>query len=155
VTCLIHICDIAFLCSVCCSVLQCVAVFERFCAWRLVIRDIPLSLSLTHTHTHIHIWHASLICDMAFLCYSVLQCVQCFNTVCCSVLQCVAVCCSVSIETARVVSLICAMAFLCCSVLQCVAECCSVLYSVLQCVNRDGSCHDAESCSALQCVAVL
>ena len=137
--------------AVCCSVSQCLSDF--------VHRDSSyvtyLSLSHTHTHTHIHIWHASLICDMAFLCYSVLQCVQCFNTVCCSVLQCVAVCCSVSIETARVVSLICAMAFLCCSVLQCVAECCSVLYSVLQCVNRDGSCHDAESCSALQCVAVL
>jgi len=62
--------------AVCCSVLQCVAIFLQFSGGLS-------SLSFPHPHLYRLIYVA--------VCCSALQCVA----VCCSVLQCVAVCCSV------------------------------------------------------------
>jgi len=93
--------------AVCCSVLQCVAVCCR-CVW------------ISHvTNT---------------MCCSVLQCVA----VCCRVLQCVAVCC-------RCVWMSHVTYTMCCSVLQCVADMYKWVISHTQCV--------AVCCSVLQRVA--
>ena len=108
-------------CSVCCSVLQCVAVRSRVLLKSAFPRRTLLSLLPT--------WRSAV-------------CVA----VCCSVLQCVAVCYS-SAFSRRALSCfspdqcvsVCAAA--CCSVLQCVAVCCSVLLCVAVCCSADKRTH--------------
>jgi len=82
--------------TVCCSVLQCVAVCGSVMQCFTVCCNVLQSVAV---------------------CGSVLQCV----TVCCSVLQRVAVCCSL---LQYVVSCVCVT--VCCSVLQCIVICCGV-----------------------------
>ena len=88
--------------AVCCSVLQCVAVWTRavYSSQDLALQNVAV-------------------------CRSVLQCVA----VPCSVLQCVAECCRVLQSVAECCRVLQCVA-VCCSVLQCVAVCCSVLQCV-------------------------
>ena len=121
----------------CCSVLQCVAVFDNG-------RAIPCALSGS-----MNILCAKQICMMSTA--RVLQCVA----VCCSMLQCVAlfdngranIMCFLweyedLVPNIDMHDVNCTCVAVCCSVLQCVAVCCSVLQSVAEC------------CSVLQCAAV-
>jgi len=155
--------------QVCCSVLQCVAVFSSWPCLRH--SSCTPSYSLT------------CVLQCAAVCCSVLQCVAGFSSctpsylltcvlqcvaVRCSVLQCVAVCCSVLqcffhdpvFDILHVHPLI--RSPVCCNVLRCVAVCCSVffmtlsttffMYTLLFCspLLRSPVC-----CSVLQCVAVF
>ena len=83
--------------AVCCSAMQCDAVFH--------------SVLLTVCG------NALQMLQCVAVCYSVLQCVA----VCCSVLQCVAVCCSV-LQCVTVCCSVLQCVAVCCSVLQCVAD---------------------------------
>ena len=85
--------------SVCCSVLQCVAVCRNVSELQLVAECCVLHLACSST---------LYVLQCVAVCCSVLQCVA----VCCSVLQCVAVCCSVSQ---------CEQVAVSCDVSQCVA----------------------------------
>ena len=86
--------------AVCCSVLQCVAVW---CSVEACCNDTPVQQ----------------VCECAAVCYSVLQCV----TVCCSVMQCWGVW-QWHLRSACVRVLQCVTVH--CSVRQCIAVCCSV-----------------------------
>ena len=93
--------------TVCCSVLQCVALLVFFHMPGVRATPIkPDTISARSVAECVAVW------------CSVLQCAA----VCCSVLQCAAVCCSVLCRNVlRCVAV-------CCSELQCVAVCCSVLH---------------------------
>jgi len=119
--------------AVCCSVLQCVAVFDVCCS-------VILETVLAQTR---RVADASEKMQRVAVCCSVLQCVA----VCCSVLQSVAVSYSRLCSRELVASPMrvggCSLlqyVTLCCNALQCVAICCSVLQcgavrrSVLPCV---------------------
>jgi len=118
-----HICRV-----VCCSVLQCVAVYV---------------MSLIHKSTCANEGHMCYVQARARIREALCVAVCCSMpwvlrhvAACCSVLQCVAVCCSicdVHIGEALCVAVCCSMLWMlrcvaaCCSMLQCVAVCCSVL----------------------------
>jgi len=161
-----HICRV-----VCCSVLQCVAVYV---------------MSLIHKSTCANEGHMCYVQARARIREALCVAVCCSMpwvlrhvAACCSVLQCVAVCCSicdVHIGEALCVAVCCSMLWMlrcvaaCCSMLQCVAVCCSMPWmllcvamccNVLQCVAVYVMCisgrlslYVAVCCSVLQCVAV-
>jgi len=121
--------------SLCCSVLQCVAVF---CSEFTLL--------------------CSSICKVAAVCVVAYKCIQ-VRSLCCSVLQRVASCCS---ELTLMCSTLCKVAAvrvvahkyiqvhsLCCSVLQRVAACCC---SVLQRVAASSRSHAPHSVQWEQCV---
>ena len=145
----------------CCSVLQCIAI------WCSLWQCVAVCYSILQSEgMDVHFaWKSPMVYPIT--CCSVSQCVA----VCCSVSQCVAVCCSVLQYVAECSGLLqCVVVFCsrncmtisdeitdsmptsCCSVwqcftvrcsaLQCVAVCCSVLQCVAVC------------CSVLHCVAV-
>jgi len=137
---------------VCCSVLQCVAVKERYPSTHLLVFTACCS-----------------VLQCVAVCCIVLQCVVVKErypsthlfvfTACCSALQCVVVCCSVLqcvVVKERYPSTHLLVFTACCSVTQCVAVCCIVL----QCVavkERYPSTHllvFTACCSVLQCVTV-
>jgi len=93
--------------TVCCSVLQCVALLVFF--HMPGVRATPIKPDTISARS---------VAECVAVCCSVMQCAA----VCCSVLQCAAVCCSVLCRNVlRCVAV-------CCSELQCVAVCCSVLH---------------------------
>ena len=108
--------------AVCCSALQCVAV------WYSVL----LGVAVCCKCCSIFLWSSQIasrrraaLLQCAEVCCIALQCVA----VCCSVFQCVAVCCSALQGVAVCCSVLQGVA-VCCSVLQCVAVCCSALQGV-------------------------
>jgi len=113
---------VAMYITVCCSMLQCVALwcsmlhFESLprlvlCRGRVccsVLQYIAVCCSVLY-----YVAVARVFRDSSF---AVAKCVA----VCCSILQCVAVCCSMS-QSQRLLRLILCRGRVCCSVLQCVA----------------------------------
>ena len=105
--------------QVCCSVMQCVAVWcsvlQCDAVWCSVLQCVAVCCS---------------VLQCVAVCCSVLQCVA----VWCSVLQCVAVCCS-ALQCVAIYTVCCRMTqylqgdAVCCSVLQYVAVCCRVTMS--------------------------
>jgi len=120
--------------TVCCSVLQSVAVIKHGTAatvfqWLRLHKSIQQSEFVNGMYCSV----LHYVAECVAVCCSVLQRVA----VCCSVLQCVAVCCSVLQRVA-----------VCCSVLQCVAYM-AVRAQEISWIYRVCVC-----CSVLQCVAV-
>jgi len=127
-------------CTLCCSVLQCVAVCEKCiavccsvlqcatlcCIVSLYTREYPTSIICVHDSCMLR--YSGLQCVV--VCSNVLQCIA----VCCSVLQCVAVC-RCTLENTQRLSCVftthASFVAMCRSLLQCVAVCCNVL----QCVS--------------------
>jgi len=139
--------------SVCCNVLQCVAVGHR------CLQCVTLGCSVTVGYI-VLLWCRRAARSAAALSYHtcVLQCVavcgsvlQCF-AVYCSVLQWITLCCF-GVDELREVQRRSGTTHVCCNVLQCVAVCCSVLLCV---AVRWTSC---EKCSGAQvphvCCSVL
>ena len=110
--------------EVCCSALQCVAVFR---AERMCLRSKEPCILGVRLIVNMVVCYSAL--QRVVVCCSVLQCVA----VCCIVLHCVSVCCSVYRVFAK-----------CCRVLQCVAMCCGV-----PCVKR-ASLRSKESCTLIK-----
>jgi len=138
--------------SVCCSVLQCVAVYSmshmnavtRY-KTRCSFSDVSWVTQYPVQNESLNFWRQLSVAG----CCRVLQCAA----VCCSMLQCVAPLQNESFNFWRRWSVA-----ECCSVLQCVAVCCSVLhlYKTSRSISDvDGVLQGvAECCSVLQCVAV-
>jgi len=113
--------------TICCSVLQRVAV--RCC----VLQCVAVRCSSRRCHMR--------LCSVATCC-SKLQHVA----ACCSVLQCLSLCCGALSDETTICCSVLQRVAACCSVVQRVAVCCSVLQRVLR--------HVVACCSVLQCVAV-
>ena len=143
-------CSVLQCVAVCCCVLQCVAVCCSVLQGRPHEQCAAGQISLQHTATHCSsLQHTATHCNQLQLTRADLINEVCpavhLNflpraSVCCSVLQCVLMCCRARWVITSSQAPMCVQVR--CSVLQGVAVCCSVLQCVAAC------------CSVLQCVAV-